>query len=79
MNLSLIADLILGVAWNVFDVRGDVRAKQYIDKILAAKAQGADVEAHMEQVAEMLRGNGDLDYDAQLIRLDATVSKFLNR
>lgn len=79
MNVSLLFDLIIGFGISFFDAQGRNEVSSTLRKLQQAKTSGANVEAHMQTVAEALAANEPLDWDTLTAEIDAEVDEFLNR
>lgn len=79
MNLALLFDLVLGFGVSFFTAQGDTRTTATLRKLQQAKASGANVEAHMQQVADNLIAGIPLDWDALDAAIDSEVDEFLSR
>lgn len=79
MNVSLLADLVLAFGTTFFTAQGDTKTAAVLRKLQAAKAAGANVEAHMQQVADALLNDQPLDWEDLDRAIDEEVNEFLAR
>lgn len=79
MRSTLIIDLILGVALNLFQDRKDKKAIAYINKVVKLKAAGGDVNQHMQAVADYLNGGKPVDFKDLTSRINSEVDELLGR
>lgn len=77
LSLSLLFDLVLGFGMSFYDAQGDTKKSATLRKLQKAKASGANVDAHMQKVADDLLGNVPLDWDQLDADIDAAVDEFL--
>lgn len=76
MQYSTIIDFLLIFAKGFFEERKDDKALDYLAKILALKQANGDINAHMENVAKLMRGEAvDLDFGDLLDRINSEVDK----
>ena len=75
MDLAISLALAFGRAF--FVAQNDTRAVASIDKLVEAKRSGANVDAHMQRVADSLLAGEPMDWDALDAEIDAEVAAFL--
>ena len=79
MNVSLLTDLVLAFGTSFFTAQGDTQTAATLRKLQAAKAAGANVEWHMQQVADALLNDQPLDWEELDKEITAEVDEFLAR
>ena len=79
MRGALIADLFLGFATVLFQDRKDKKVIAYINKVVALKAAGGNVDVHMQAVADYLQGGKPLDFKELTKRVNSEVDELLGR
>lgn len=79
MNLATLFDLVLGFGISFYTSQNDTRAVSSLRKLQAAKASGANVNAHMQRVADNMIAGLPMDWDALDTDIDAEVNEFLSR
>ena len=79
MNLALLFDLVLGFGVSFFTSQNDTRTVATLRKLQSAKASGANIDAHMQSVADNLIAGVPLDWDALDDAIDAEAEEFLSR
>lgn len=77
LSLSLLFDLVLGFGMSFYDAQGDAAKSATLRKLQKAKAAGANVDAHMQKVADDLLGNVPLDWTQLDADIDAAAADFL--
>jgi len=79
MRAALLTDFLLGIALQVFTANKNLKAVNYIKKVMALKKAGADVNDHMQQVANYLQGGKAPDYADLNRRIKAETDELLAR
>jgi len=79
MRGSLIADLVLGFALQLFQTRKDTKAAGYIKQLIAIKQSGGKVDAHLQTVADYLQGGKKPNFGDLTARIDSEVDELLER
>lgn len=79
MNVSLLTDLVLAFGTSFFTAQGDTMKAAMMRKLQSAKAAGANVEWHMQQVADALLNDQPLDWEELDKAITAEVDEFLAR
>ena len=76
MQAKLIIDLILGFALSFFSQKKeDEHILGYIQKIVALRQAGTNVDQHLQGVADFLLGGAEPDFTDLKARIDAEVDK----
>ncbi len=79
LRSSVIIDLFLGFALSWYKAKKDTKMVAYINKIIAVKEAGGDVDDHMAKVAEFLKGDKKPDYKDLIDRINAEVDELHRR
>lgn len=79
MNISLLLDLILGFGVSFFDAQGRSEVSDTLKKLQMAKDAGANVEAHMQRIADALLTDVPLDWESLAAEINSEVDEFLAR
>jgi len=79
MRSALIIDFVLGFSRAFFVERDNDSAISYIDRLVALKAAGSKIDAHMQVVADALLADTEIDFDHLIDRIDAEVDELLSR
>ncbi len=75
MKARLLIDLILGFALQFFQAQGDKSAQNYVEKIIAYKAAGINVDSYLQEVADYLLGGERPDWDGLIGRVNKAVDE----
>ena len=79
MKLSLLFDMVLGFGISFFTAQNDAKTVSTLRKLQAAKAAGANIDDHMQRVADSLLAGKPLDWDSLDAAIDKEVNEFLAR
>ena len=79
MRKTLIIDFVLGFALQLFQGQDDDAAVSYVQKVIALKTSGSDVDAYLQTVADYLKGGERPDFDDLISRVDSEVDELLAR
>lgn len=74
----MLFDLILGFGVSFFTAQGDAKTVTTLRKLKSAKDSGADIDAHMQEVADRLVAGDPLDWDRLDADIDRAVDQFLS-
>jgi len=79
MQVSLLFDMVLGFGISFFTSQNDTRTVATLRKLQAAKVAGANIDDHMQRVADSLLAGEPLDWDSLDAAIDAETKEFLDR
>ncbi len=81
MRSALIIDFLLGIALQFFRGSEDADAARYVERAIALKAAGGNVDAHLQKVADYLGAaeGTAVDFAALISRIDGEVDELLAR
>ena len=79
MRSALIIDFVLGFALQLFQGQKDDAAVSYVQKAIALKASGGNIDAHLQTVADFLTGGDRPDFAGLISRIDSEVDELLAR
>ena len=79
MRATLIIDFVLGFALQFFQGQEDEDAVRYVQKAIALKTSGGNVDAHLQTVADYLLGGERPDFAGLISRINSEVDELLAR
>lgn len=74
----MLFDFILAFGIPFFTGQGNTKAVSIINKLNIARQSGQNIDAHMQEVADYMAGNGPLDWDQLDSNVDSAVASFLS-
>ena len=79
MRSALIIDFMLGFALQFFKGQEDDSGVEYVQKVIALKSAGSNVDDHMLAVRDVLLGDKPVDFVDLTLRIDSEVDELLGR
>ena len=79
MRSALIIDFVLGFALQFFQGQDDDEAVGYVEKVIALKTSGSNVDTHLRTVADYLLGGKRPDFEDLISRVNSEVDELLDR
>ncbi len=79
MPKSLLFELILVFSQTFLRAQGNDETAAYLQKVLALKAAGGNIDAHMQKVADILLADDPVDLEGLIDRINSEVDELLGR